>query len=105
MQVCQHICHLKGTSCILCACSSIAPCAAGFTLTCGQGYNIVQALMRATTLLPRTTCPLLDHTPSIGVGTVNDVDVLSDIVSSLSHTQHHPQLVPLWAEVCLHSTS
>ena len=104
-QVCQHVCHLPGTLCTPCASSSTAPCTAGFTLTCGQGCNIVQALMHVTTLLPRPTCPLLDRTPSIKVGTVNDADVLGDVVSSLFCTWHHPQLVLPWVEVCLHNTS
>ena len=61
--------------------------------------------MHVTTLLLRPTCPLLDHTPSIKEGTVNDVDILGDVKLSLFHTQHHPQLVPPWVEVCLHNTS
>ena len=61
--------------------------------------------MHVTTPLLRPTCPLLDRTPSIKEGTVNDVDVLSDVESSLFCTWHHPQLVPPWVEVCLHNTS
>ena len=105
MQVCQHIHHLPGTLCTPHASSSIAPYASGFTLTCGQGCNVVKALMHATTPLLRPTCPIMDHNPSIGVGTVDDVDILGDIVSSLSYTQHHPRLVPPWVEVCLCNTS
>ena len=61
--------------------------------------------MGITDPLPRPTCPLLDRTPSIKGGTVNDADVLGDIVSSLSHTRCHPQLVPPCVEVYLHITS
>ena len=61
--------------------------------------------MCATTLLLRPTCPLLDRTPSIEVGTVDDTDILSDIVLSLFCTWHHPQLVLPWVKVCLHNTS
>ena len=104
-QVHQHVHHLPGTSCTPYASSSTAPCTAGFTLTCGQGCNAVRALMHVTTPLPRPTCPLLDHTPSIKGVTVNDADVLGDVVSSLSRTRHHPQLVPPWVEVCLHNAS
>ena len=90
MQVHQHINHLPGTSCTPYVSSSIAPCAAGFTLTYGQGCNAAQGLVHATTPLPRPTCPLLDRTSSIKEGTVNDADVLSDIELSLLHTHHHP---------------
>ena len=82
MQVRQHVRHLPGTLCAPCASSSTAPCTAGLTLTCGQGCNVVRALMRVTTPPPRPTCPLLDRTPSIEGGTVNDADVLGDVVSS-----------------------
>ena len=85
--------------------SSTAPYAAGFTLTYGQGCNITQALVHITTLLLRPTCPLLDHTPSIKEGTVNDADILGDIELSLFDTQHYPQLIPPWVEVCLHNIS
>ena len=61
--------------------------------------------MHVTTPHLRPTCPLLDYTLSIEVGTIDDADVLSDIVLSLSHTRRHPQLVPLWVEVCFHNTS
>ena len=61
--------------------------------------------MHVTTPLQRPTCPLLDRTPSIEEGTVNDVDILGDIELSLFHTRCHPQLVPPWVEVCLHNTS
>ena len=104
MQVHQHVHHLPDTLCAPCASSSIAPFTAGFTLTCGQGCNIVQAFMHVTTLPPRPTCPLLNRTPSIKGGTVNYTDVLGDVVSSLSPTWHHPRLVRPWVEVCLHST-
>ena len=36
------------------------------------------------------TCLFLDHTPSIEGGTINDVDVPSDIQLSLFCTWHHP---------------
>ena len=101
MQVCQDVCHLPGTSCAPHASFFSAPCASGFTLTCGQSCNIVQALVHATTLLPRPTCLLLDRTPSIRVGTVDGANVLGDVVLSLSHTRHHPRLVRPWVEVCL----
>ena len=105
MQVHHLVHHLSGTSCAPCASSSTALHAAGFTLAYGQGCNIAQALVHIATLLLRPTCPLLDRTLSIEEGTVNDVDILSDIKSSLFYTQHHPQLVPPWLEVCLHNTS
>ena len=97
--------HLPGTLCAPHATSSTAPHAAGFTLTYGQGCNIAQALVHITTPLLRPTCPLLDHTPSIKVGTVDNADVLGDVVLSLFHTLHHPQLVLPWVEVYLHNTS
>ena len=103
-QVRQYVYQLPGTSCAPRASSSKEPLATGFTLTCEQGCSIAQALMHATTLLLRPTCPLLDSTPSIEVGTVDDVDILSDVESSLFHTWHHPQLVPSWVEVCLRNT-
>ena len=105
MQVCQHVRHLPGTLCAPCVSSSTAPHAAGFTLTYGQGCNIAQALVHITTPLLRPTCPLLDHTPSIEKGTVNDAEIFGDVESSLFHTQHHPQLVLPWVEVCLHNTN
>ena len=105
MQVRQHVRHLPGTSCAPCASSSTVPHAVGFTVTCGQGCNIVKALMCATTPLPRPTCPLLDRTPSIEGGTVYDLDILCDALLSLFCTQHHPRLVPPGVEVCLRNTS
>ena len=61
--------------------------------------------MHATTPLLRPTCPLLDYTPSIKVGTVDDADVLGDVKLSLFCTRCHPQLVLPWVEVCLHNIS
>ena len=89
-QVCQYVRHLLRTLCAPHASSSTSLHAAGFTLTCGQGCSIAQAFMHATTLLPRPTCPLLDRTPSVKVGIVNDVDTLGDIELSLFYTQCHP---------------
>ena len=60
--------------------------------------------MHVTTLLPRPIYPFLDRTPSIKVGTVDDADVLCDVVSSLSRTQRHARLIPPWVEVCLCNT-
>ena len=105
LQVCQHVCHLLGTSCTPHASSSTTPHAAGFTLTYGQGCNIAQALMHATTPLPKPTCPLLDRTLSIKEGNVNDTDILGNVELSLFRTWHHPQFVPSWVEVCLFNTS
>ena len=105
MQVHQHVCHLPGSLCAPHASYFIAPHAAGFTLSCGQGCNVAQALMHATTLLPRPICPLPDHTPSTEVGTVDDADILGDIELSLFHTWHHPRLIPPWVEVCLCNTA
>ena len=85
--------------------SSTALHAEGFTLTYGQGCSIAQALIHATTPLPRPPCPLLDSTPSIEKGTVNDTDILDDVELSLFYTWHYPQLLLPWVEVCLHNTS
>ena len=105
MQVYQHVRHFPSTSCAPCVFFFTALHAAGFTLTYGQGCNIAQALVHIKTSLLRPTCTLLDHTPSIEEGTVDDADIFGDIESSLFRTQYHPQLVLPWVEVCIINTS
>ena len=56
-------------------------------------------------LLLGPTCPLLDRTPSIEGGTINDLDIPGGVKSSLFCTKHRPQLVPAWVEVCVYSIS
>ena len=104
MQVCYLVPYLPGTLCTPCVSFSTEPHAAGFTLTCGQGCNVARALMHIATQLPRPICPLLDHTPSIEEGNVNETDILSDVKLSLFRTQCHPHLILPWVEVCLHNT-
>ena len=105
MQVCHLVCHLPGTSCTPHASFPIAPHAPGFTLTYGQDFNTVQALVCITIPLQRPTCPLLDHTPSIEEGTGDDVDLLGNVELSLFCSQYYPQLVPPRVEVCLSNIS
>ena len=74
-------------------------------LTCGHDCTIARSLVHITALLPGPTCPLLDFTPSIEGGTINDVNIPNDVKWSLFHTQHHPQVVPPWVEISLHNIS
>ena len=50
------------------------------------------------------TYSVLDRTPSIKAGIINDADIPGGVKLTLFHTRCHPQLVTPWVEICLHNT-
>ena len=93
--------YLVHTSCVL----FLSTAYWRLTLTCRHGYNIARAPAHVTTPLMRPICFLLERTPSIKGGAIDDSDTWGDVRSSLFHTRHHPWFVTPWVEVCLYNTS